>query len=480
MPRAWAVVPAAGSGRRMGAASPSNTCPCSARRCWRMRWRRCSPASGIEAVVLVLPADDTRWSERSRRPTRLLTATGGAERCHSVQTAWSAWPRPRGRDDWVLVHDAARPCLSGRSWSILFEALAALTPVGGIARSAAGRHAESRRREGRVGRTPPREGLWRALTPQMFRYGMLRAALGDGDRRGHDGHRRGGRHGAGRPPAALVPWRAANLKVTGPGGSGAGRGDAAPPGGGYMRIGHGFDVHAFGPGDRVVIGGVPIEHSHGVVAHSDGDVALHALCDALLGAAGLGDIGGMFPDTDPRWAGADSRELLRQVVGAARRLQACPSPTRSHRDRAGAQPRAAYRRDAQLHRRRPGRRTRAASTSRRPPPRGLATSAGAKGSRRMRWCCCTSPIESAVRPVGGAARGARRHRGPRPPPRPRRGFHRRGGTRFRTDRQGEHLFLKLRETGCNTDWVAGRARALGRPPTQRRRLRGPQGSARRH
>ena len=81
-----------------------------------------------------------------------------------------------------------------------------------------------------------------------------------------------------------------------------------------MRIGHGFDVHAFGPGERVLIGGVSIPHDRGVVAHSDGDVALHALCDALLGAAGLGDIGGMFPDTDPRWAGADSRALLRDVV----------------------------------------------------------------------------------------------------------------------------------------------------------------------
>ena len=81
-----------------------------------------------------------------------------------------------------------------------------------------------------------------------------------------------------------------------------------------MRIGHGFDVHACGPGTQVVIGGVQIEHSQGVVAHSDGDVALHALCDALLGAAGLGDIGGMFPDDDPQWAGADSRVLLRSVV----------------------------------------------------------------------------------------------------------------------------------------------------------------------
>jgi 2-C-methyl-D-erythritol 2,4-cyclodiphosphate synthase len=81
-----------------------------------------------------------------------------------------------------------------------------------------------------------------------------------------------------------------------------------------MRIGHGFDVHAFGPGNEVTIGGVSIGHTHGIIAHSDGDVALHALCDALLGAAGLGDIGAMFPDTDERWSGADSRELLRLVV----------------------------------------------------------------------------------------------------------------------------------------------------------------------
>ncbi len=90
-----------------------------------------------------------------------------------------------------------------------------------------------------------------------------------------------------------------------------------------MRIGHGFDVHAFGAGDAVHVGGVAIPHERGVVAHSDGDVALHALCDALLGAAGLGDIGGMFPDTDAQWKGADSRELLRAVVArvSGERLQ---------------------------------------------------------------------------------------------------------------------------------------------------------------
>ena len=80
-----------------------------------------------------------------------------------------------------------------------------------------------------------------------------------------------------------------------------------------IRIGHGFDVHAFGPGDHVVLGGERIPHDRGLVAHSDGDVVLHALCDALLGAAALGDIGRHFPDTDPDFAGADSRHLLREV-----------------------------------------------------------------------------------------------------------------------------------------------------------------------
>ncbi len=80
-----------------------------------------------------------------------------------------------------------------------------------------------------------------------------------------------------------------------------------------MRIGQGYDVHAFGPGDKIVIGGVAIPHTHGLVAHSDGDVLLHALCDALLGAVGLGDIGKHFPDTDMAYANADSRALLRMV-----------------------------------------------------------------------------------------------------------------------------------------------------------------------
>lgn len=85
-----------------------------------------------------------------------------------------------------------------------------------------------------------------------------------------------------------------------------------------MRIGHGFDVHRFGPGDHLMIGGVKLPFSQGFVAHSDGDVLLHAVSDALLGACALGDIGHHFPDTDPEWKGADSRMLLRHVMSLVR------------------------------------------------------------------------------------------------------------------------------------------------------------------
>ena len=81
-----------------------------------------------------------------------------------------------------------------------------------------------------------------------------------------------------------------------------------------MRIGHGYDVHAFGDGDHIMLCGVRIAHQNGLIAHSDGDVALHALTDALLGALALGDIGHHFPDDDPTFEGADSRQLLRQVI----------------------------------------------------------------------------------------------------------------------------------------------------------------------
>ena len=120
-----------------------------------------------------------------------------------------------------------------------------------------------------------------------------------------------------------------------------------------MRIGHGFDVHRFGPGDSVRLGGVAIPHTQGVIAHSDGDVLLHALMDALLGAAGLGDIGGHFPPGDARYAGADSRALLREVAKLVSSWGIPRRKLRSHAARGSAANRSPPGGDLREHRGRP-------------------------------------------------------------------------------------------------------------------------------
>ena len=120
-----------------------------------------------------------------------------------------------------------------------------------------------------------------------------------------------------------------------------------------FRIGQGYDCHALVPGRKLIIGGVDIPHATGLLGHSDADVLLHAITDALIGAAGLGDIGRHFPDTDPRFAGADSRALLREIVRASGRGRLCDRQRRCHHHRAGAEDGAAYSADDREHRRRP-------------------------------------------------------------------------------------------------------------------------------
>ncbi|MBS0396782.1 MAG: 2-C-methyl-D-erythritol 2,4-cyclodiphosphate synthase, partial [Proteobacteria bacterium] len=169
--------------------------------------------------------------------------------------------------------------------------------------------------DGRVSATVPRDALWRAQTPQAFRRRRLQAALAASPAATDEAS--AVEAAGGRP--LLVAGSPENVKVTEPADLAlAGR---LKEGHGPMneqRIGFGTDVHAFGPGDHVWLGGVRLVHSHGVVAHSDGDVLLHALCDALLGAAGLGDIGQHFPDSDPRYRGAASTSLLAAVLAQLR------------------------------------------------------------------------------------------------------------------------------------------------------------------
>ena len=220
----------------------------------------------------------------------------------------------------MLVHDAARPCLESADVAALIAALEA--GASGAVLAAPVVDTVKRERDGTVCETVDRSGLWRALTPQAFALGELERALEEAARANvsvTDESQAMERQGV-RP--VLVQGSPFNMKVT--------RAADLPVAArilqsaenrtmsGKVRIGQGFDVHTFGDGDHVLLGGVRIAHDRGVIAHSDGDVVIHALCDAVLGALGKGDIGRHFPDTDPRYRGADSRLFLRTVAAMMR------------------------------------------------------------------------------------------------------------------------------------------------------------------
>jgi 2-C-methyl-D-erythritol 4-phosphate cytidylyltransferase/2-C-methyl-D-erythritol 2,4-cyclodiphosphate synthase len=219
----------------------------------------------------------------------------------------------------VLIHDAARPFVTE---DIITRVIAALDDHDGAL--AAVPLADTLKRERDVAlveATLPRDGLWKAQTPQGFRFSVIQAA-----------HRAAA--DAGAPPftddasiaewaghkIALVPGSDRNFKITTPEDMAMAEAllGSAPPSW-EPRTGTGFDVHAFTTGDHVWLGGISIPHDKGLEAHSDGDAPLHALTDAILGALGDGDIGQHFPPTDPQWKGARSRMF---VEDAARRVAA--------------------------------------------------------------------------------------------------------------------------------------------------------------
>ena len=312
--RYWLVMPAAGSGRRFGVGEPKQYAPLNGQAVigWALAPFLADPrCAGI--VVALAPGD--QLFERSVRAQagRIRTVEGGAERCHSVRGALAALTQATP-SDWVLTHDAARPCLPREDLERLLTSLEH-HPLGGLLAVPASDTLKRAAAEADIEGTVDRTGLWRALTPQMFRYGRLCAALDAAFATGRlPTDEAQALEWLGERPR-IVPGSSANLKITTAEDlplasallAGARREVA-------MRIGSGIDVHAFGPGDAVMLGGVRIPYSHGVLAHSDGDVLLHALCDALLGAAGLGDIGQHFRDDDPRWRGADSTRFVSAVL----------------------------------------------------------------------------------------------------------------------------------------------------------------------
>jgi len=287
---------------------------------WSLRALLSEPR--IETIVVVLRAGDARGHEliAALNDPRLQSAIGGLSRQESVMNGLERLHRQAAAEDWVLVHDAARPCLHTSDVRRLIDSLH--EGICGAVLASPIVDTVKRERDGLVSETVDRTGLWRALTPQVFCFAPLRHALAEAQRlalTATDEAQAMERLGF-RP--LLVQGSQFNIKVTRAQDLSVAAGILEGTEAGKMqskiRIGQGFDVHAYGDGDHVMLGGVRVAYNRGVVAHSDGDVVIHALCDALLGALGEGDIGQHFPDSDPRYRGADSRLFLRKVAETMR------------------------------------------------------------------------------------------------------------------------------------------------------------------
>lgn len=323
MVRTVAVVVAAGRGLRMagGDAVPKQYRTLAGRPLLSHSLAVFTRHPAIEAVAVVIhPDDQPLYEEAARQFAARLTApvSGGATRQDSVRQGLEAFAA--AAPDRVLIHDAARPFVTGDLIDRLLAALddspaaIAAEPVADTLKRAGA--------DGTIEATIDRERLWRAQTPQAFRFADILAA-----------HRRAAQTAPGRftDDAGLAEWAGLAVKLVASGGHNmklTTADDVAlaerllASGGQTMetRTGSGFDVHAFAPGDHVWLCGVSIPHTHTLEGHSDADVALHALTDAILGAIGDGDIGQHFPPSDPRWRGCASHVFLDDAAKRVRAL----------------------------------------------------------------------------------------------------------------------------------------------------------------
>ncbi len=313
----WCLVPAGGAGRRMGVAEPKQFLDLGGRPVlvWTLEslagWGRWA------GLVVAAPADRV---ERVRGLVQgaglgglVSVVPGGAERRDSVRNGLEAvTARGGGPDDLVFVHDGVRPFPPVDRFD---ELVAAARPDGALL-AVPCQDTLKRAEHGAVAATVDRSGLWRAQTPQVFPLGLLERAMEEAGRSGAAvTDEASAVEALGRRPR-IVPGDGRNLKVTVPEDLEAARSLAGLARG--WAVGHGFDVHRLVAGRPLVLGGVEVPHDRGLLGHSDADVLAHAVCDACLGAAGLGDLGRHFPDTDPRWAGASSLDLLRRVASLVR------------------------------------------------------------------------------------------------------------------------------------------------------------------
>ncbi len=300
-----AIIVAAGRGTRAGGGVPKQWRPLNGRRV--LDWTLAAfQSASIDHLVLVLhPEDHEAWNEFAAKP--VILAEGGAERAASVLNGLAAL-EGHGVDK-VLIHDAARPCVSD---SLITEVLAALDSHAAAAPALPVTDALWTGAQDTVTGTRDRSGLFGAQTPQGFRFQTILAA--------HLAHPGGAAddvqvaRDAGHQ-VKIVPGDPDNIKITRP----EDFSRAARLLGKDMdvRLGNGYDVHRFGAGDHVVLCGVKIPHDKTLQGHSDADVGMHAVTDAIYGALAEGDIGRHFPPSDPQWKGAASEIFLRHAAELA-------------------------------------------------------------------------------------------------------------------------------------------------------------------
>lgn len=306
-----ALIVAAGRGQRAGGGVPKQWRALAGRRVidWTLQAFRRAPQ--VDLICLVINDQDTVRADFDDQPG-LILATGGSDRASSVQNGLSAL-QGRGVTR-VLIHDAARPCVSP---ALIADVCTALDDHVAAAPGLAVTDALWTGADAQVTGTRTRDGLFAAQTPQGFHYDAIVGAHADYTGPAADDVEVARAAGIG---VAIVPGDPDNLKITrAPDFARAERilgADMTAPM--DIRLGNGYDVHRFGAGDHVVLCGVNLPHDRGLQGHSDADVGMHAITDAIYGALAEGDIGRHFPPSDPQWKGAASQIFLRHAADLAR------------------------------------------------------------------------------------------------------------------------------------------------------------------
>ena len=302
-----ALVVAAGRGTRVGGALPKQYLPLAGRPLLRHSLETLAAHPGIAAVRVVFNPEDSGHYESATRGLELLTpVAGGAARQDSVRLGLESLENRA--PERVLIHDGARPLVDAGT---IDRVLAALDDAEGSIPALPMSDTVKRGENGRVLETVDRSQLWRAQTPQGFRFAaILRAHRAARGSELSDDAAVAERAGL---SVRLVLGNEENFKVTTSEDILRAEQLLAARAG-DIRTGQGFDVHAFGDGDHLWLCGVKIAHERGLIGHSDADVGLHALTDAILGALGAGDIGMHFPPSDPKWRGVASHRFLRHAA----------------------------------------------------------------------------------------------------------------------------------------------------------------------